>query len=339
MKVMEIRDDWSPDNIVAGERPDPEPGPGEVLLSMRAASLNYRDFVMANRGYGRRGGTLPLVPVSDGAGEVVAVGRGVSRVAVGDLVCPIFGQTWLTGQFRDELWEGLLGGPRDGVMQDYMVLSEEGVARSPRHMTAVQAATLPCAAVTAWNALVTQGGVATGDTVLVQGTGGVSLFALLFAKLRGAEVILTSSSDERLARARALGPDHLVNYREQPEWAKRVREITDGTGVDHVVEVGGAGTLAQSIRAVRAGGTISLIGVLSGGAGPLNLGPVVTRNVRLQGVTVGSREVFEAMAREMEEHRIVPPIDDRTFAFETVGEAIKAFARGGHFGKVCASFA
>ena len=339
MKVMEIRGDWSPDNIVPAERPDPEPGPGEVLLRMRAASLNYRDFVMANRGYGRRSGTLPLVPVSDGAGEVVAVGSGVSRVAPGDLVCPIFGQTWLSGSVRDELWEGMLGGPRDGVMQEFMVLSEEGVVRAPRHMSAVQAATLPCAAVTAWNALVSQGELRQGDTVLVQGTGGVSLFALLFAKLKGAEVIITSSSDEKLARAQALGADHLVNYRELPEWAARVRELTAGAGVDHVVEVGGAGTLAQSIRAVRTSGTISLIGVLSGGAGSLNLGPVVTRNIRLQGVTVGSREVFEEMAREMEEHRIVPPIDERTFAFEAVGDAIKAFAKGGHFGKVCASFA
>jgi NADPH:quinone reductase-like Zn-dependent oxidoreductase len=335
---MEIRGDWSPDNIKPAERPDPEPGAGEVLLRMRAASLNYRDFVMANRGYGRRSGTLPLVPVSDGAGEVVAVGPGVSRVAPGDLVCPIFGQTWLSGQFRDELWEGLLGGPRDGVMQEYMVLSEEGVARAPRHLTAVQAATLPCAAVTAWNALVTQGELGKGDTVLILGTGGVSLFALLFAKLKGAEAIITSSSDERLARAQALGADHLVNYRDQPEWAGHVRELTAGAGVDHVVEVGGAGTLEQSIRAVRASGTISLIGVLAGGAGALNLGPVVTRNVCLQGVTVGSREVFEEMAREMEAHRIVPAIDETTFAFEAVGEAIKTFPKGGHFGKVCARF-
>ncbi|MDH3597635.1 MAG: NAD(P)-dependent alcohol dehydrogenase [Rhodospirillales bacterium] len=338
MRVMELRDDWSPDNIKPAERPDPEPGPGEVLLRMRAASLNYRDFVMAHRGYGRRSGTLPLVPLSDGAGEVVAVGSGVSRVAPGDLVCPIFGQTWLSGSFRDELWEGMLGGPRDGVLQEFMVLSEEGVVRAPRHMTPVQAATLPCAAVTAWNALVTQGQVKSGDSVLILGTGGVSLFARLFAKLRGAEVIITSSSGDRLARAQALGANHLVNYAEQPEWAARVRELTAGAGVDHVVEVGGAGTLAQSIRAVRASGTISLIGVLSGGAGSLNLGPVVTRNVRLQGVTVGSREVFEDMAQEMEEHRIVPAIDERTFAFEAVGEAIKAFAEGGHFGKVCASF-
>ncbi|MDH3911074.1 MAG: NAD(P)-dependent alcohol dehydrogenase, partial [Rhodospirillales bacterium] len=283
-------------------------------------------------------GTLPLVPLSDGAGEVIAVGRGVSRVAPGDLVCPIFGQTWLTGLFRDELWEGMLGGPRDGVMQEFMVLSEEGVVRAPRHMTAVQAATLPCAAVTAWNALVSQGELREGNTVLILGTGGVSLFALLFAKLRGAEVIITSSSGERLSRAKALGADHLINYAERPKWSARVRELTAGAGVDHVVEVGGAGTLEQSLRAVRPSGTISLIGVLSGGSGPLQLGPVVTRNVRLQGVTVGSREVFEVMAREMEEHRIVPAIDERTFAFEAVGEAIKAFAKGGHFGKVCASF-
>ncbi len=339
MKVMALRDDWSPDNIVPAERRDPEPGPGEVLLRMRAASLNYRDFVMANRGYGRRSGTLPLVPLSDGAGEVVALGPGVSRVSLGELVCPIFGQTWLSGPFRDDLWEGMLGGPRDGVMQELMVLSEQGVVRAPRHMTPVQAATLPCAAVTAWNALVTQGQVNSGERVLVQGTGGVSLFALLFAKLRGAEVIITSSSTARLARAQAMGADHLINYLEQPEWSKSVRELTAGTGVDHIVEVGGAGTLEQSLRAVRASGTVSLIGVLSGGAASLPLGQVVTRNVRLQGVTVGSREVFEDMVRAMQEHRIVPPVDERTFAFEELGPAIKAFAEGGHFGKVCTSFA
>ncbi len=339
MKVMELRDDWSPDNIVLAERPDPAPGPGEVLLRMKAASLNYRDVVMARRGYGRRSGTLPLVPLSDGAGEVVALGPGVSRVSLGELVCPIFGQTWLSGQFHDDLWAGMLGGPRDGVMQELMVLSEEGVVRAPRHMTPVQAATLPCAAVTAWNALVTQGQLQNGERVLIQGTGGVSLFALLFAKLRGAEVIITSSSAARLARARGLGADHLVNYTEQPEWSKPVRELTAGAGVNHIVEVGGAGTLEQSLRAVCAGGTISLIGVLSGGFATLPLGPVVTRNVRLQGVTVGSREVFEHMAREMEVHGVVPPIDEGSFAFEDVGRAIKDFAKGGHFGKVCASFA
>ncbi len=338
MKVMEIRDDWSPDNICLAERPDPVPGSGEVLLKMKAASLNYRDYVMCQRGYGRRSGTLPLVPVSDGVGQVITVGEGVSRVAVGDLVCPIFGQTWLNGPIRKEHWANLLGGPRDGVMQEFMVLSENGVVKAPQHLSPLQAAALPCAAVTAWNAVVHQGQVKAGDVVLVQGTGGVSLFALLFAKTHGAKVIATSSSDEKLARLKILGADYLINYRQIPNWHQIAREVTDGQGVDLVIEVGGAGTLENSIRAVRSNGTVSLIGVLSGAAGQINLGAVVTQNIRLQGVTVGSRDLFEDMMKAIEFHKIKPPVDDNLFEFEAVGEAIKSMPEGRHFGKICSSF-
>lgn len=338
MKVMQIQDEWNPEHIRLAERPRPEPGPGEVLVRMEAASVNYRDVLMSRRGYGRRSGALPLVPLSDGAGRVVAVGAGVTRVAVGDLVCPIFGQTWISGPIREEHWAEVLGGPRDGVMQEYMVLRQEGVVRAPRHMTALEAATLPCAAVTAWNALVAQGGVRAGDVVLVQGTGGVSLFALLFAKMHGARVLATSSSDAKLERLKAMGADHLVNYRNTPEWHKVAREVTGGLGVDLVVEVGGAGTLESSVRAVRCSGTIALIGVLSGVAASLALGPVVTQNIRMQGVTVGSRELFEDMVRAMELWRTAPPVDDSLFAFEQVGEAITALPAGRHFGKVCVRF-
>jgi NADPH:quinone reductase-like Zn-dependent oxidoreductase len=336
---MQIQDAWSPDSIRLAERPDPPPpGPGEVLLRMRAASLNYRDFVMASRGYGRRSGELPLVPLSDGAGEVAAVGTGVTRVRVGDLVCPIFCQGWVSGPFREWHWPGTLGGPRDGVMQEYMVLSQEGLVKAPRHLDAVQAATLPCAAVTAWNALVAQGGIKVVDVVLVQGTGGVSLFALLFAKMHVARVIATSSSDAKLERVRAMGADHLVNYTTTPEWHRVAREVTGGRGVDLVVEVGGGGTLASSLRAVRFSGTISLIGVLSGATSPLALGPVVTQNIRLQGVTVGPRDIFEEMVRALELHGTVPPLDDHLVAFEAVGEALKAMPGGRHFGKIGVRF-
>jgi len=338
MKVMEIRDEWSPDNICMGERPDPEPGPGEVLLRMKAASLNYRDYLMCQRGYGRRSGTLPLIPVSDGAGQVVAVGEGVSRVAVGDLVCPIFGQTWISGPLREEHWSGLLGGPRDGVMQELMVLAEDGVVKAPRAWSPVQAATLPCAAVVAWNAVVHQGHAKAGDVVLVQGTGGVSLFALLFAKIQGAEVIATSSSDDKLDRLKALRADHVVNYKHTPDWHKTAREITDGIGIHIVVEVGGAGTLEKSIQAVRPGGTVALIGVLSGAVGEINLAPVVTQNIRLQGITVGARDLFEEAVKAIEFHGIEPPIDENLFAFDAVGEAIKSIPEGRHFGKICSSF-
>jgi len=339
MKVMQIEEDWTPDNIRMAERPRPEPGPGEVLIKMEAASLNYRDVVVTRRGYGRRTGQLPLVPLSDGAGRVVATGAGVTRVDVGDLVCPIFNQRWLVGPLREEYWTGTLGGPHDGVMQELMVLREDGLVRAPRHLNALEAATLPCAAVTAWNALVVQGGVKAGDVVLVQGTGGVSLFALLFAKLHGARVIATSSSDAKLERVKSMGADHLINYRTTPAWDKAAREATGGTGVDLVVEVGGAGTLETSVRAVRVSGTVSLIGVLSGVAGSVNLGPVVTQNIRLQGVTVGSREVFQDMVRAIELHHLRPPIDDHVYDFGEVGPALKALPEGHHFGKVCLRFA
>jgi NADPH:quinone reductase-like Zn-dependent oxidoreductase len=333
---MQIQDEWGPEHIRLAERPRPSPAPGEVLLRMEAASVNYRDIVMARRGYGRRSGSLPLVPLSDGAGRVVEVGRGVTRVAVGDLVCPTFSQTWLAGPFREEHWPGTLGGPRDGVAQEYMALREEGVVRAPRHLDAVQAATLPCAAVTAWNALVGQGGLKAGDVVLVEGTGGVSLFALLFAKMHGARVIATSSSDAKLERARALGADHGINYRTTPDWGRAAREASGGAGVDHVVEV--AGLLEAAVRAVRAGGTVSLIGVLAGASPSLPLGPVVTQNIRLQGVTVGSRALFEDMVRAMELHRTLPPVDAHVYGFDEVGRALAALPEGRHFGKVCLRF-
>jgi NADPH:quinone reductase-like Zn-dependent oxidoreductase len=336
VKVMQIQDEWSPAHIRRAERPDPTPGPGQVLLRMQAASLNYRDLVMSRRGYGRRSGELPLVPVSDGAGTVVAVGSGVTRVRAGDLVCPIFSQTWLSGTFRETHWAGALGGPRDGVMQEYMVLSQEGVVKPPSYMTPVQAATLPCAAVTAWNAVVAQGRTKAGDVVLVQGTGGVSLFALLIAKMHGARVVATSSSDAKLERVRAMGADHIVNYRTTPDWARAAREATGGLGVDLVVEV--AGTPEASVRAVRTSGTVALIGVLSGPSASLALGAVVTQNIRLQGVTVGSRDLFEELVRGLEVHRIEPPIHEPLFAFEAVGEALQALPRGEHFGKVCSRF-
>lgn len=337
MKAMELRD-WSLDGIVLAERPKPSPGPGQVLVRMRAASLNFRDTVMVKRGYGRRSGNLPLVPCSDGAGTVEAVGAGVTRVEPGDLVCPIFSQTWLSGTFHEAVWQGTLGGPLDGTMQEYMCLSEEGVVKAPAHLSAAEAATLPCAALTAWNALVGQGGIKAGHRVLIQGTGGVSLFALIFAKMHGAETILISSSDAKLARAKPLGADHVINYKTTPDWGKAAREISGGRGVDHVVEVGGAGTLERSIRAVRPSGVVSLIGVLAGGAGEVNLGPVVTQNIRLQGITVGSRDLFEEMNRAIALHKVRPPIEEERFPFEGLKEALRAFPEGRHFGKVVCEF-
>lgn len=334
MRVFQIQDDWGFDHLQLATRPQPKPGPGQVLLKMKAASLNYRDLVVPNRGYGSFTGELPLIPVSDGVGEVVEVGSGVTRVKVGDRVCPCFNQGWIAGEPDLERMTQTLGGPIDGTMADYMCLSEQGVVKAPVHLTDEEAATLPCAALTAWSALVTHERLGPGSRVLVQGTGGVALFALQFAKLLGAHVTVISSSDDKLARAKALGADAGINYRTTPEWYKPARALTGGRGFDHIVELGGEKTLPQSLRAIRPGGTISMIGVLSGSALSAPLGHVVTRQVRLQGITVGHRDGFEAMVRAIEQHRLRPVID-RVFRFEELKEALAYLKSGAHFGKIC----
>ena len=334
MKVFQLQDDWSIDNLTLAERPKPEPGPGQVLLRMKAASLNYRDLLVPQRGYGALTGTLPLIPISDGVGEVIAIGEGVRRVVVGDRVCPVMIQSWISGPPTMERLSSTLGGPLDGVMAEYMVLNEQGIVKTSEHLSNEEAATLPCAALTAWSAIVTDGRVKAGDRVLVQGTGGVSLFALQFAKLHGAYVIVTSSSDEKLQRAINLGADKGINYLSKPEWGKEVKRMTDAEGVDLIIEVGGQKTLPQSLRAIRAGGTISLIGVLSGLNMDVSLGLIVTRKVRLQGITVGNRDGMEAMMQAISQHAMKPVID-RTFAFEELREALDYLARSVHFGKVC----
>jgi len=334
MKVFQIQDNWSMDNLTLTQRPKPEPGSGQVLLQMKAASLNFRDLLVPKRGYGALTGTLPLIPISDGVGEVIATGEGVRRVVVGDRVCPIMIQSWISGPPTMKRVSSTLGGPLDGVMAEYMVLNVDCVVQAPEHLSNEEAATLPCAALTAWSAVVTDGQIKAGDRVLVQGTGGVSLFALQFAKLHGAHVIVTSSSDEKLQRAINLGADEGINYLSTPEWGKEAKRIADPDGVDLIIEVGGQKTLQQSLYAIRAGGTISLIGVLSGLNIDVSLGPIVTRKVRLQGITVGSRDGMEAMIRAISQHAIKPVID-RIFAFEELREALDYLERSGHFGKIC----
>ena len=334
MKVFQIQDNWSMDNLTLAQRPDPKTGPGQVLLKMKAASLNYRDLLVPLRGYGKLTGTLPLIPLSDGAGEVIATGEGVGRVAVGDRVCPLFFQRWLGGPPTKDGFASTLGGPLDGVMTEYMLLDEQGVVKAPQHLSDKEAATLPCAALTAWSAIVTDGHIKAGDWVLVQGTGGVALFAIQFAKLHGAGVIVTSSSDEKLKRAKDLGADYGINYLSTPEWGREAQRLVGAEGVDLIVEVGGQKTLPQSLRAIRVGGTISLIGVLSGLNMDVSLGLIVTRKVRLQGITVGNRDGMEAMVRAISQHGLHPVID-RTFAFEELREAFDYLARGLHFGKIC----
>lgn len=331
MKVFEIRDYGGIDSLSLAGRPEPRPGPGEVLVKVRAASLNYRDLLIV-KGLYSRGLSLPLVPLSDCAGEVAETGAGVTRVRPGDRVAGIFMQSWISGGAMENDAGSALGGAVDGVLAQEVVFREAGVVSVPGHLSFEEAATLPCAGVTAWHAVVEQG-IGPGQTVLVLGTGGVSLFALQFATMAGARVIVTSGSDEKLAKALAMGASEGINYRSTPDWERRVRDVTRGRGVDCVVEVGGAGTLGRSLKAVRTGGLISLIGVLTGSTGEVNPLPAIMKAVRIQGIFVGSREMFESMNRAIEAHRLRPVVD-RIFPFEDAKAAFRYLESGSHFGKV-----
>lgn len=332
MKAIEVQGSWGIDNLQIVERDKPAPGPGEVLLHIKAASLNYRDLLTVQ---GMGGVTdLPLVPFSDGAAEVEAVGEGVTRVKVGDRVCPLFFPTWLDGPVSVENISVALGGTHPGVLQEYMVLNEAGVTPVPNNLNDLEAATLPCAGLTAWRAVSEIGQVGPGSIVLVQGTGGVSIFALQFAKALGAEVIVTSSSDEKLARAKDLGADYLINYRTDENWAAKAMELTGSKGADVIVEVGGGETLTQSISAAAFGGTIVIIGVLSGYAQNIVMPVIFGKNLTLTGISVGSRAMFERMTACIEANDIKPVVD-KVYSFADVKEALRAMESGSHFGKIC----
>lgn len=331
MKVYEIRDAQGIDAVQPAERPDPKPGYGQIAIKVKAVSLNFRDLSVAKGAYGK-GVAAKVIPCSDGAGEVVEIGPGVTRVALGDRVAGIFMQTWLAGGLDEEKTKSAMGGAIDGMLAEYVVLNQDGVVKFPEHLSYEEASTLPCAAVTSWNALVWSGKTSPGETVLIQGTGGVSIFSLQFAKMLGARVIATSSSDAKLARASEMGISDGINYKTTPDWEKPVRALT-GIGVDHVVEVGGAGTLEKSMKAVRAGGTITLIGVLTGGNGEVNPRLILMKNIRVQGIYVGSREMFETMNRAISLHKMRPVID-RVFPFADAVAAYKHLESGAHFGKV-----
>jgi NADPH:quinone reductase-like Zn-dependent oxidoreductase len=295
--------------------------------------LNYRDLVTLKGGAVTRGIRLPLVPLSDGAGDVLEVGAEVTRFKAGDRVVASFFQNWIAGSAHPSIFRSALGGAIDGTLAEYVALNEEGLLRIPDYMSFEEAATLPCAALTSWNALVTMGRIKSGETVLALGTGGVSIFALQFARIHGARVIATSSSDAKLAHLRELGAAGVINYKTTPEWDRKVLEMTSGEGVDHVIEVGGSGTLTKSIRAVKLGGRISLIGLLAGG-GQIDPMPMLLKSVTLQGIYVGSREMFEEMNRAMEVNN-VHPVVDRVFPFAEAREAYRYLESGAHFGKVC----
>lgn len=311
----------------------PALGAHDVLVKMHAASLNYRDFLVA-KGLYSRNLKLPLVPLSDGAGEVVDIGSAVTLFKRGDRVTPIFMQAWLSGELNKTAAVSALGGGIDGVLSNEAIFNENGLVEIPEHLSYEEAATLPCAGVTAWNAIMEQRPVQPGGTVLALGTGGVSIFALQLAKVAGAQVVITSSSDEKLERAKKLGADYTINYSKEPEWDKPLLKQLPN-GVDIVVEVGGAGTLDRSMKAVRLGGHIALIGLLA--QGQFDATKLLMKGVRLQGTYVGSREMFQHMNRCISAHKIVPVVD-KVFPVEQIKEALETMASGSHFGKIVMRF-
>jgi NADPH:quinone reductase-like Zn-dependent oxidoreductase len=308
-----------------------ELGLHEVIVEMKAASLNFRD-VLVSKGLYSRSLKLPLVMLSDGAGEVIQVGTAVTRVKKGDRVMPAFFQTWLSGEGNAEVFKSSLGGGIDGVLSNEAVFHEDGLVHIPSHLSYEEASTLPCAGVTAWNAMFESGNLLPGQTVLTLGTGGVSIFALQFAKAAGATVIITSSHDEKLQRAKKLGADVLINYKQTPDWDKAVLEQFPA-GVDLVIEVGGTGTLDRSAKAVRAAGQISLIGVLAAREGQFDPMRLLMKAVRLQGIFVGSRAMFERMNAAITANKIQPVVD-KTFKAGEINEALSHMGSGGHFGKI-----
>lgn len=343
MRALELSYPWGAANLRLVTHPDPQPGPGQVVVRMRAASLNFRDtLIIARGGYGRGGETAPpLVPFSDGCGVVEAVGEGVTRVAAGDRVSTLFFPNWASGPPAPEKSAGPLGlAGSPGAGRDLALFPESAVSRVPDYLTDDEVATLPCAALTAWRALFVDARLQPGDTVVLQGTGGVSIFGLQFAHAAGYRTIVTSSSDEKLERARALGADHLINYRTQPEWHRPVREATQGRGADFIMEVGGAGTLQESLKSVRMGGHIAVIGVLTDASAPpahLSAAALIGTSARVQGVSVGSREMFEDMCRAMRLHQIRPVIGRRT-PWTEAAQAVADMAEGSHFGKIVLTF-
>jgi NADPH:quinone reductase-like Zn-dependent oxidoreductase len=319
------------DALAKVERPDPKPAYRQVLVKVKACSLNFRDLGIVRGSY-RMPVRDNMIPLSDGAGEVIETGPGVSRVKVGDRVAGNSFQRWFGGEPAADVHKSALGGGIDGMLADYAVLEEDGVVKLPPHLSFEEGATLPCAAVTVWHAMMEHAKLKAGDTILLQGTGGVSIFGLQFARAMGIRAIITSSSDEKLKRAKTLGAALGINYKTTPEWEKAAMDFT-GSGVDQVVEVGGAATLTRSFGAIRVGGSVTLIGGLSGGASELNPGLIFSRRANVRGISVGSTQMFEAMNRAIDVSAIKPVID-KVFSFADAPEAYRHMASGAHFGKI-----
>ena len=332
MTCYEIQKYGGPEGLKLVDRPPPVPGDRDVVVRIRAASLNYRDLVVL-RGQYDRTPVQGRVPLSDGAGEVVAVGPAVTKFKVGDRVAACFFQGWSAGRFKAEMHRTALGGSIDGALVEQARFPEQGLVHLPGNYSFEEGATLPCAAVTAWQSLIVRGQLVPGETVLLLGTGGVSIFGLQIAKSAGAKVIITSGSDTKLERARKLGADAVINYQTTPDWGKAAANLAGNEGVDHVIEVGGAGTFLQSVRACRSGGKIGLIGILSGRGAATEIFPIVTKSATVFGIYVGSREMFEGLNQALAQSGIRPVID-QVFPFASAAEAYEYLAAGSHFGKV-----
>ena len=330
MKVAAVKKPGGLGNLVIENRPDPKPKAGEVLVRVRASSLNYHDFIVVLGGIPTPDGRIPM---SDGAGEVVAVGEGVTKWKAGDKVISLFFPNWQSGQVEAAGFASVPGDGADGFGCELYAGPETAFTRMPKGWTFDEAATLPCAALTAWRGMYVETRTKPGDWVLVQGTGGVSIFALQFAKATGARVIATSSSEAKMEKLRALGADHVINYKETPDWGKKAFELTGGRGVDEVVEIGGPGTMAQSINACRPGGHISLIGVLTGVSGEVPTAALFSRNITLSGITVGSRRQQEDMVDAIDATGFKPVIDSR-FPLDQIAAAFAHQASQQHFGKI-----
>ena len=339
MRALNVTAPWGLDAIQVVEKPDPTPGAGQVLVRMKAVSLNYRDLLMVNGMYGR--GTASsadvITPFSDGCGVIEAVGAGVTKFKPGDRVATLFFQNWNSGPPNLEKLMSALGFPIPGAGAELQVFGQDGVSKVPEFLTGQQVATLPCAGLTAWRGLFEDARLEPGDTVVLQGTGGVSIFGLQFAKAAGYRTVITSSSDEKLARAKAMGADHLVNYKTTPGWSGPVREATGGRGADFIMEVGGGGTIQESMRAIRIGGHIAIIGVVAGAGDPFNPAALIGNSAKLQGLSVGSRDMFEAMCRALDLHKIGPVVD-KVFPWTDAKAAFSAMAGGEHFGKIVLQF-
>jgi NADPH:quinone reductase-like Zn-dependent oxidoreductase len=332
MRCYSLPAPGSIDALTLGDRPDPAPGARQVLVRVRATSLNYRDLITVEGKYARAAPKPDLIPLSDGAGEVVAVGPGVTRLRAGDRVAGCFMQKWPGGEIDAAAQASAMGGAIDGMLTELAVLEEDGAVVLPDHLSFEEGATLPCAAVTAWNALVEIGQLKAGDTVLVQGSGGVSIFALQLARMFGARVIATSSSAAKAQRLKAMGAEAVIDYKATPDWDQEALRLTGGRGADVIVEVGGAGTLPRSFLAARLGGRIAVIGLLTGPS-QVDPMPILRRNLRVQGLYVGNRQMFEAMNRALAAGGLRPVID-RVFPFAEAKEAYRHLKSQNHFGKI-----